>query len=80
MGTLVELQAVDSPEDIRTYHILGAWDSDPSQGILSYKTEVGQAILGLSQGSIIELPLGQDGHGKFRIRKITPKSAKEANL
>jgi transcription elongation GreA/GreB family factor len=80
MGTEVQLQNVDSPEEIRTYHILGAWDSDPARGILSYKTEVGKTILGLPQGSIVELPLSKQEKKKFRILKITPKPATAVDL
>jgi len=38
------------------YKILGAWDSDPEEHIISYKTAIGQALLGKKIGDSAELP------------------------
>src|ERR1700730_231815 len=37
------------------YKILGAWDSAPEQGIVSYQTAIGQALLGKKIGDSAEL-------------------------
>jgi len=42
--------------ELCTYHILGAWDSDPAKGIVSYQTAMGQALLGKTTGDVAELP------------------------
>jgi transcription elongation GreA/GreB family factor len=38
------------------FKILGAWDSAPEQRIISYKTAIGQALLGKKIGHATELP------------------------
>ncbi|MFH1066918.1 MAG: GreA/GreB family elongation factor [bacterium] len=49
------------------YTILGAWDSEPEKGIISYLTPVAQTLLQRKTGETVELPL--DG-GKMRRLKI----------
>ena len=39
-----------------TYSILGAWDSDPANGIISYLTAIGQALLGHKAGDKLYPP------------------------
>jgi transcription elongation GreA/GreB family factor len=55
IGTSVTTRDVESGE-LTTYHILGAWDSDPAKGIVSYQTLIGQALLGRTPGDTVELP------------------------
>jgi transcription elongation GreA/GreB family factor len=38
------------------YIILGAWDSEPEQHVVSYQTVIGQALLGKKPGQTVELP------------------------
>jgi transcription elongation factor GreA len=40
------------------FHILGAWDSDPDNSILSYKTPLAQQLLGKSVGNVVETEIG----------------------
>jgi transcription elongation factor GreA len=49
-----------------TFTILGAWDSDPDQGIISYLTPIGQALLGRKVGDEVEFEL----HGTKRRHRI----------
>jgi transcription elongation factor GreA len=52
-----------------TFTILGAWDSDPDKGIISYLTPIGQALLNHKAGDEVEVEL----HGskqRHRIEKI----------
>ena len=37
-----------------TYHILGAWDSDPNRGIISYPAALAQVLLNKKIGDIVE--------------------------
>ncbi len=53
IGSIVEL--VDqSTSDGQTYTVLGAWDSDPENNVLSYLTPLGQMLLGKKIEDIVE--------------------------
>jgi transcription elongation factor GreA len=55
IGTVVTLREVaDGRED--RYTILGAWDSDPEKGIVSYLAAIAQALLGHKVGERLEVP------------------------
>ncbi|MEM6912001.1 MAG: GreA/GreB family elongation factor [Verrucomicrobiota bacterium] len=53
IGTVVKLSSEQGEE---TLTILGAWDSDPDQGLISYKTTTGSALLGAQVGAEVHLP------------------------
>jgi transcription elongation GreA/GreB family factor len=61
----------DSAGVEETYTLLGAWDSAPELGIISYKAVIGQALLGKSPGEKAELPT-ETGSRSVTIRKIEP--------
>jgi transcription elongation GreA/GreB family factor/Arc/MetJ-type ribon-helix-helix transcriptional regulator len=69
IGTSVVTRDLDSGE-LSTFHVLGAWDSDPAKGILSYQTAIGQALLGKTAGDSVELP-GETAVKKVEIVEIT---------
>jgi transcription elongation GreA/GreB family factor len=69
IGTSVVTRDLDSGE-LSTFHVLGAWDSDPAKGILSYQTAIGQALLGKTTGDSVELP-GETSAKKVEIVEIT---------
>ena len=76
IGTLVQATNLETNQ-LEAFTILGAWDSDPDQGIISYLTPVGQALLNHKVGDEVEFDL----HGakrRQRIEKIEP--AKVATL
>ncbi len=52
-----------------TYHILGAWDSDPARGIISYPAALAQALLGKKPGDTVEAE-GETGKLRYRIDRI----------
>ena len=56
IGSIVTLRAGSSKKDT-TYSILGAWDSDPDKNILSYKTPLGQSLLGSKVGDTVEIEI-----------------------
>jgi transcription elongation GreA/GreB family factor len=56
--------------ELSTFHILGAWDSDPAKGIVSYQTAMGQALLGNAVGDVVELP-AEGGVKRVEIVEIT---------
>ncbi|MDQ6656060.1 MAG: GreA/GreB family elongation factor, partial [Verrucomicrobiota bacterium] len=69
IGTVVRVREVTSGTE-ETYTILGAWDSDPDGGIISYQTAIGQALLGRRVGEIVTL--GDDGSRSYTIESIEP--------
>ncbi len=56
IGCRVDL--VDGRSKTTTYYLLGAWDGDPEKNYLSYRTRLGQAIIGHARGDKITMPNG----------------------
>jgi transcription elongation GreA/GreB family factor len=52
------------------FTILGAWDSDPDKGVISYLTAVGQALLNTKPGQEVEVPV-EGGKRRYRVESIT---------
>jgi transcription elongation GreA/GreB family factor len=71
LGTKVTLRDVVAEETI-VYTILGAWDSDLSNGVISYQTAVARALLNHTVGERIELSTGEGGVHQVVIEKIEP--------
>jgi transcription elongation factor GreA len=57
IGSVVELKE-GSSGNTQTYSILGAWDSDPDNDVLSYKTPLGQALMGKEKGTKVTTKIG----------------------
>lgn len=53
IGTIVRATDVETGK-AETYSILGAWDSDPDKGVISYLSPVAQALLGKKVGESAE--------------------------
>ena len=70
IGTIVVLKDVENGKT-ETYTLLGAWDSDPARGIISYQTAIGQAVLGHKVGDTVTLNK-DEGSGEFEIMSISP--------
>jgi transcription elongation GreA/GreB family factor len=70
IGTLAAVTDLDSQQG-EHFTILGAWDSDPEKGIISYLTPVGQALLNHKPGDEVEVPT-EGGKKRYRIDAITP--------
>src|SRR5208282_3076371 len=65
IGTVV--QAVDlGANQMETFTILGAWDSDPDKGVISYLSPVAQSLLNNKVGDEVEFEL----HGSKRRHRI----------
>jgi transcription elongation GreA/GreB family factor len=69
IGTTVELTDVESGGK-ETYSILGAWDSFPDQGIVSYQAGIGQSLSGKKVGDTADLQT-ETGTRKVKIEKVT---------
>ena len=67
-GTVVQVTdlATNQPE---TFTILGAWDSDPDRGIISYLTPIAIALVNRKVGDEVEFEL-HGGKRRTRIETI----------
>ena len=70
IGTRVEVTDLDH-QHAEHFIILGAWDSDPEKGVISYLTPVGQSLLNHKPGDEVEVPV-EGGKKRYRIDAITP--------
>jgi transcription elongation GreA/GreB family factor len=71
LGTKVTLKDAAAGET-KSFTILGAWDSDLTNGIISYQTAVARALLNHTVGEQIELSTGDGGVQHMVIEKIEP--------
>jgi transcription elongation factor GreA len=56
-GTVVELKNAATGA-LTTYTILGAWDGDPDNHVISYKTALGAALMGKRPGDSVNVKTG----------------------
>jgi len=68
IGSTVVISSPDGTEE--TYSILGAWDSAPEYGIVSYKAAIGHGLLGHKVGETVDLST-EEGTRKVTIKSIT---------
>jgi transcription elongation factor GreA len=68
IGTTVRATNLETNQS-ESFTILGAWDSDPDQGIISYLTPIGQALLNRKVGDVVEFEL-HDTTRRLRIESI----------
>jgi transcription elongation GreA/GreB family factor len=71
LGTKVSLRDAETGEKL-SYTILGAWDSDPVLGIISYQTPVARALLNHVVGDEAELSTDEGKSRRVVIEKIEP--------
>ena len=67
-GTIVTVTDLQSGQP-ETFTILGAWDSDPDKGVISYLTPVAQALINHKIGDEVEAEL-EGSKRRQRIEKI----------
>ncbi|MGH7952368.1 MAG: GreA/GreB family elongation factor [Limisphaerales bacterium] len=70
IGTIVEATNLESNQSER-FTILGAWDSNPDKGLISYLSPVGAALLNHKVGDEMEFELHETKR-RYRIEKIEP--------
>jgi transcription elongation GreA/GreB family factor len=68
IGTTVDVTDLEN-QQVEHYVILGAWDSDPEKGIISYLTLVAQSLLNRKAQEEVEVPL-ENGKKRYRIDNI----------
>ncbi len=59
IGSVVDLETADGRK--QNFTILGAWDSDPANGVISYLSEVGKSLLTTKVGDTVILKLTETG-------------------
>lgn len=69
IGTRVRLTDLQN-NNSETYTILGAWDSDPEKGIISYLTALGQSLSKRKVGDTVEIPVEGSVSRRVRIESI----------
>lgn len=68
-GTIVDLRDVANGKAVR-YTVLGAWDSDPDNHRIAYKTPLGMALLGKKIGEHVKLKIA-GAQQEFQVSGIT---------
>jgi transcription elongation factor GreA len=58
VGSIVDVKLSSSGKAAR-YTVLGAWDSVPEKNVVSYKTPLGQALVGKKVGDTVKVKIGQ---------------------
>jgi transcription elongation factor GreA len=56
VGSVVEVRVPDG--GTTRYTILGVWDGDPDQHVISYKTPLGAALIGKKTGETVKVKMG----------------------
>jgi transcription elongation factor GreA len=76
-GTIVEVKSATTGSST-TYTILGAWDGDPDNHIISYKTPLGAALLGRKPGDTVKVKAGgtEDSYTIITISRVADKAAR----
>jgi len=69
-GTIVQVTDLQS-NNVETFTVLGAWDSDPDKGIISYLTPVAMALVNHKVSDEVEIEM----HGQKRRQRIDKISA-----
>ncbi|MFP6887366.1 MAG: GreA/GreB family elongation factor, partial [Opitutales bacterium] len=69
IGSVVDLADQSSGEG-QTYSILGAWDSDPENNVLSYETPLGQSLLGKKMGDEVKTDIDGVSH-VWRVESLS---------
>ena len=74
VGTVVEVRNTASGATT-TYTVLGAWDGDPDNHIISYKTPLGAALLGRKTGDTVKVRVGgaEDSYTILSIARVSDK-------
>ena len=67
IGSHVTIQEEDYPEE--TYHLVGSTEADPSKGMISFESPIGQALMDHKVGETVEAET-PGGMIKFKILKI----------
>jgi transcription elongation GreA/GreB family factor len=76
IGTIVNVTDLEQ-NHAEKFTILGAWDSNPDQGVISYLTPVAQSLIGHKVGEEVEVQ-SDSATKRYRIDLITAYKTQEA--
>jgi transcription elongation GreA/GreB family factor len=76
IGTIVGVTDL-AASNSEIFTVLGAWDSDPEKGVISYLTPVAQSLLNHKTGEEIDFDL-EGTKKRYRIDTIAPFKPVEA--
>lgn len=68
-GCIVKLLDLDFDDEFE-YKIVGSTESDPSKGLISNESPVGQALLGKKQGETVQIVLPQNNNSTIRLKVL----------
>ncbi|MBR1985185.1 MAG: transcription elongation factor GreA [Clostridia bacterium] len=68
-GCYVKLKDLDFDDEFE-YQIVGSTESDPSKGIISNESPVGQALLGKKVGETVQIVLPQNNNATIRLQVL----------
>lgn len=68
IGTVVTVRQSSNGE-VMSFSILGAWDSDPDNNVISYKTPIAQALLGNKIGETVDVNV-ENSNERLKIESI----------
>jgi transcription elongation GreA/GreB family factor len=68
IGTRIDMTNLDT-QATESYAILGAWDSDPDENVMSYLTPMAQAVINHKSGDEVEFEMGSQKQ-RYRIDSI----------
>ncbi len=68
-GCYVKLLDLDFDDEFE-YQIVGSTESDPSKGIISNESPVGQALLGKKVGDTVQIVLPQNNNATIRLKVL----------
>ena len=66
-GCTVKLLDLDFDDEFE-YKIVGSTESDPSKGLISNESPVGQALLGKKPGETVQIVLPQNNNSTIRLK------------
>ena len=69
IGTIVDIERLDNGAG-ETYTILGAWDGDVENNVVSYLSEIAKALIGKAPGDEAELPTETGAVRKVRVKAV----------
>ena len=77
IGTCVHVTDLGS-QQAEIYIVLGAWDSDPERGVISYLTPMAQSLIGHKPGEEVEFEMA-GARKRYRVRSIEAYQPAPAN-
>ena len=75
IGTRVTVTELNT-QNTETYAVLGAWDSNPENGQISYLSPVGQSLLNRAAGEEVEFEV-EGAKKRYRVDRIEPFAVSE---